>query len=181
MTALIMWTTEKNVWQAYSCIDANGELVDADTYEECVSGGMCLTTLVSKGVGYNGLGDSFVDSNVDTDIKGEQIVVKGEIYLGCDDNFDNNDPSDPTPDGKCDDGSSVACDDADDDLVCDVDGDADKPSRYDRTPDGVVDNHVLSDGRMPDYFLRAGSDGVYIRDRGICCQDGGLEDQNHPP
>ena len=41
---------------SYSCIDANGELVKGvTTYEECVSGGMCLTTLVSKGKSWNGV------------------------------------------------------------------------------------------------------------------------------
>ena len=30
---------------SYSCIDANGEITDATTYDECIRGGMCLTTL----------------------------------------------------------------------------------------------------------------------------------------
>ena len=36
---------------SYSCIDANGALVEgANTYEECIRGGMCITTLASSAI-----------------------------------------------------------------------------------------------------------------------------------
>ena len=137
---------------SYSCIDANGELVDAETFEECIGGGMCITTLVSEGFNYNDEGDDGVQQTV--------VNVDGSCATDSINNATNVAP----PDG-----------------VCDVDDSADRPARYDRTPDGIlVSNKPLSDGRMPDYFLRAGSDGNVIRDRGNCCQYGGLEDDNHP-
>ena len=65
---------------SFSCIDANGELTEATTYEECVQGGICLTTLVDNALDYQEAGIfkpwRYYDGTDDR--SGEEVILADE-------------------------------------------------------------------------------------------------------